>query len=157
MGQPRNTPKYPKIPDIPGNTRNTQKYPKVKKIHGNTRSYFSTLVPDPNPTRYPVFCPIPDPTRPVTEKPYPLGTDQVSLANLWKVVYRIRIMMGKFGRAQIRTSFSSEKKKIFFLIFGGGVLNILPTGLISRMTKLSHNIFNPFLDSPGHFFAQMFP
>ena len=64
MGQPRNTPKYPKIPDIPGNTRNTRKYPKVKKIPGNTWSYFSTLLPDPNPTRYPVFCPIPDPTRP---------------------------------------------------------------------------------------------
>ena len=28
----------------------------------------------PNPTRYPVFCPIPDPTRPDIEKPYPLGT-----------------------------------------------------------------------------------
>ena len=34
---------------------------KVKKIPGNTRSYFSTLLPDPNSTRYPVFCPIPDP------------------------------------------------------------------------------------------------
>ena len=68
-------PKYPKIPDIPGNTRNTRKYPKEKKIPGNTRSYFSTLLPDPNPTRYPVFCPIPDPTRPDIEKPYPLGTE----------------------------------------------------------------------------------
>ena len=66
--------KYPKIPDIPGNTRNTRKYPKVKKIPGNTRSYFLTLLPDPNPTRYPVFCPIPDPTRPDIEKPYPLAT-----------------------------------------------------------------------------------
>ena len=55
------TQKYPKIPDIPENTRNTRKYPKVKKIPGNTRSYFLTLLPDPNPTRYPVFCPIPDP------------------------------------------------------------------------------------------------
>ena len=37
------------------------KYPKEKKIPGNTRSYFSTLLPDPNLTRYPVFCLIPDP------------------------------------------------------------------------------------------------
>ena len=62
------------MPDIPGNTRSTRKYPKEKNIPGNTRSYFSTLLPDPNPTRYPVFCSIPDPTRPDTEKPYPLGT-----------------------------------------------------------------------------------
>ena len=58
MGKPRNTRKYltyPEIPEIPENTR------KNKKIPGNTRSYFSTLLPDPNPTRYPVFCPIPDP------------------------------------------------------------------------------------------------
>ena len=52
---------YQKIPNIPGNTRNTRKYPKVKKIPGNTRSYFSTLLLDPNSTRYPVFCPIPNP------------------------------------------------------------------------------------------------
>ena len=61
MGKPRNTqkyPTYPKIPEIPGNTR---KYPKEKKIPGNIRSYFWTLLPDPNLTRYPVFCPIPDP------------------------------------------------------------------------------------------------
>merc|ERR1712012_834827 len=36
----------------------------LKKIPGNTRSYISTHLLDPNPTRYPVFCPIPDPTRP---------------------------------------------------------------------------------------------
>ena len=35
-----------------------------------------TLLPDPNPTRYPVFCPIPDLTRPDIEKPYPLGNVQ---------------------------------------------------------------------------------
>ena len=64
------TQKYPEIP------RNTQKYPRVKKIPENTRSYISTLLPDPNPTRYPVFFPIPDPTRPDIEKPYPLGTGQ---------------------------------------------------------------------------------
>ena len=61
MGKPRYTRKYPS-------------YPKIKEIPGNTRSYISTLLPDPNPTCYPVFCPIPDPTRPDTEKPYPLGT-----------------------------------------------------------------------------------
>ena len=57
MGKPRNTQKYltySEIPKIPGTTR-------VKKIPGNTRSYFSTLLPDPNPTRYTVFCPLPDP------------------------------------------------------------------------------------------------
>ena len=62
------TQKYLEIP------RNTRKYPRVKKIPENTRSYISTLLPDPNPTRYPVFFPIPDPTRPDVEKPYPLGT-----------------------------------------------------------------------------------
>ena len=62
MGKPRNTQKYPEIPEIPGNTRSTRKYLKVKKIPGNTRSYISTLLPDPNPTRYLVFFPIPDPT-----------------------------------------------------------------------------------------------
>ena len=65
---------YPEYPELPGNTRNTRNYPRVKKIPENTRSYFSTLLPDPNPTRYPVFFPIPDPTRPDIEKPYPLGT-----------------------------------------------------------------------------------
>ena len=66
---------YPEYPELPGNTRNTRNYPRVKKIPENTRLYFSTLLPDPNPTRYPVFFPIPDPTRPDIEKPYPLGTD----------------------------------------------------------------------------------
>ena len=65
---------------MPENTRHTRKYPKypeipeIKKDTGNTRSYFSTFLPDPNPTRYPVLCPLPDPTRPNIEKPYPLGT-----------------------------------------------------------------------------------
>ena len=62
---------YPKFSDLdlqiicelPENTRNTRNYPRVKKIPENTRSYFSTLLPDPNPTRYPVFSSIPDPTR----------------------------------------------------------------------------------------------
>ena len=54
---------YPEYPELPGNTRNTRNYPRVKKIPENTRLYFSTLLPDPNPTRYPVFFPIPDPTR----------------------------------------------------------------------------------------------
>ena len=46
------------ISNIPTNTR---KYPRVKKIPENTRSSISTLLPDPNPTRYPVFFPILDP------------------------------------------------------------------------------------------------
>ena len=54
------TQKYPTYPEIPENTRHSRKYPRVKKIHGNTWSYISTLLPDLNPTRYPVFCPIPD-------------------------------------------------------------------------------------------------
>ena len=57
------TRKYPTYPEIPENTRHTRKYPRVKKIPGNTPLYISTLLPDPNPTRYPVFCPLPDPTR----------------------------------------------------------------------------------------------
>ena len=53
------TQKYPEI------SRNTRKYPRVKKIPENTRSYISTyyFLPDPNPTHYPVFFSIPDPTR----------------------------------------------------------------------------------------------
>ena len=43
------TQKYPEIP------RNTRKYPRVKKIPENTRSYISTLLPDPNQTRYPIL------------------------------------------------------------------------------------------------------
>ena len=54
---------YSLLPVIPENTRNTWKYPKTKKTPGNTLSYNLTLLPNPNPTRYPVFCPIPDPTR----------------------------------------------------------------------------------------------
>ena len=71
------TRKYPTYPEIPENTRytrHTRKYPRVKK---DTRKYpivyFDTPT-RPDPTRYPVFCPIPDPTRPDIEKPYPLGT-----------------------------------------------------------------------------------
>ena len=45
--------KYPKYPEIPERKKDTRKYPIV----------FLTLLPDPNPTRYPVFCPLPDPTR----------------------------------------------------------------------------------------------
>ena len=36
---------------------------------------------DPDPTRNPVFCPIPDPTRPDIEKPYLLGTASDANAN----------------------------------------------------------------------------
>ena len=58
------TRKYPEYPELPESKKDTRKYPIV----------FSTLLPDPNPTRYPVFFPIPDPTRPDIEKPYSLGT-----------------------------------------------------------------------------------
>ena len=64
-------------PETPKNTRHTRKYPKypkVKKITGITWLYISTLLPDPNPTYYLVFCSIPNPTWPDIEKPYPLGT-----------------------------------------------------------------------------------
>ena len=67
MGKPRNTrhtQKYLKYLEMPEIEIDTRKYPIV---------YFDTPT-DPNPTRYPVFCPIPDPTRPDIEKPYPLGT-----------------------------------------------------------------------------------
>ena len=64
---PRNAQKYPEIPGYtqkyPKIPKNTRKYPRVKKIPENTRSYISTLLPDPNLTHYPVFSPIPDPTR----------------------------------------------------------------------------------------------
>ena len=43
-----------------GKPRYTRKYPKIKEIPRNTRSFISTLLPDLNPTCYPVFCPIPD-------------------------------------------------------------------------------------------------
>ena len=71
--------------EIPENTRHTQntwKYPKEKK---DTWKYlivfFDVLLPDLNPTRYPIFCPIPDLTRPDIEKPYPLGTGCMSLSS----------------------------------------------------------------------------
>ena len=48
------------ISNIP---RNTQEYPEIPESKKDTRSYISTLLPDPNPTRYPVFFSIPDPTR----------------------------------------------------------------------------------------------
>ena len=71
---PQKKRKYPIYPEIPGNTQEYPEIPDSKKIPENTRSYISTLLPDPNPTRYPVFFLIPDPTRPDIEKPYPLGT-----------------------------------------------------------------------------------
>ena len=51
MGKPRNTQKYPTYPEIPEIKKDTQKYPIL---------YFDTPT-RPDPTRYPVFCPIPDP------------------------------------------------------------------------------------------------
>ena len=76
MGKPRNTRhtrKYPKYPEIPERKKDTQKYP-IVFFHPPTQPE-----PDPNPTRYPVFCPIPDPTRPDIEKPYPLDTEHGAL------------------------------------------------------------------------------
>ena len=72
----------------------------------------------------------------------------LNLANLWKAVNRIRFIMGKFGRTQIRTStsFSSDKKYIIF----EGILNILSRGLNDLLTKLSKTILDPFMDPPGH-------
>ena len=55
MGKPRNTQKYPTYPEIPERKKDTRKYPIV---------FFDI------PTRYFVRYP----TRPDTEKPYPLGT-----------------------------------------------------------------------------------
>ena len=43
-----------------------------------------TLLPDPNLTRYPVFCPIPDPTWPDIEKLYPLGTAYNKQQKIWQ-------------------------------------------------------------------------
>ena len=72
------TRKYPKIPETPGNTRKYPTYPEIPESKKDTRKYlivyFYTLT-RPDPIRYPVFCPIPDPTRPDIEKPYPQGTD----------------------------------------------------------------------------------
>ena len=71
-------------PKIPENTRHTRKYPIVNL----------TLLPDPNPTCYPVFCPVPDPVRLDIEKPYPLATGLdphcwmvKDFSNPWKLRY----------------------------------------------------------------------
>ena len=74
------------LPGIPGITRKYPEYPELPESKKDTRKYpivFSTLLPDPNPTRYPVFFPIPDPTRPDIEKPYPLGTGQIYMVMSW--------------------------------------------------------------------------
>ena len=55
---PRNTRKYPEVPG------NTQEYPQLPKSKKDTQKYqivyFNTPT-RPDPTRYPVFFPIPDP------------------------------------------------------------------------------------------------
>ena len=54
MGKPRNTqkyPTYPEIPEIPENTRKKKRYPEIP----------DRIFRHSYPTRYPVFCPIPDP------------------------------------------------------------------------------------------------
>ena len=74
MGKPRNTqkyPTYPEIPEIPGNTRKKKRYPEIPdRIFRH--SYPTRTRPA---TRYFVQYP----TRPDTEKPYPLGTDLVHI------------------------------------------------------------------------------
>ena len=100
----RNTRKYPKIPEIPENTR---KYPRVKEIPGNTRSHISTLLPDPNPTRYPVFCPIPDPTR--YWKILPAGHCLIARVTLGSVFHCIR---GELNRTKSTTEIIISVKPI---------------------------------------------
>ena len=78
-------PKYGILPRVlisnrPWNTRKdiqyTLKYPEIseskKKMPENTPSLISTLLPDPNPTRYPVFFLIPTWPDPILEKTLPL-------------------------------------------------------------------------------------
>ena len=73
MGKPRNTqkyPTYPEIPEIPGNTRKKKRYPEIPdRIFRH--SYPTRTRPA---TRYFVQYP----TRPDTEKPYPLGTVNIA-------------------------------------------------------------------------------
>ena len=69
MGKPRNTQKYttyPEIPEIPGNTRKKKRYPEIPDLIFR----HSCLTRTRPATRYFVQYP----TRPDTEKPYPLGT-----------------------------------------------------------------------------------
>ena len=72
MGKPRNTrkyPTYPEIPEIPGNTRKKKRYPEIPD-----RIFWHSYPTRTRPaTRYFVQYP----TRPDTEKPYPLGTDHL--------------------------------------------------------------------------------
>ena len=61
-----NTRKYPRVL-ISNKPWTTRKYPRVKKIPENTPSFISTLLRDPNPTRYPVFFPIPTWPNPIVK------------------------------------------------------------------------------------------
>ena len=74
----------------------------------------------------------------------PLG-----LLNLWKSVNRIRIIMGKSGCTQIRTSSSCSSENFFCNQFFC-VPNILPRGLIGLLTNLT-TIFDSFLSTLSHF------
>ena len=64
LGNPRNTRKYPDIPEIPESKKDTRKY---------TIVYFDIPTrPEPDPLPH-IFSN----TRPNIEKPYPLGTGLV--------------------------------------------------------------------------------
>ena len=96
MGKPRNTqkyPTYPEIPKIPGNTRKKKRYPEIPD-HIFRHSYPTRTRPA---TRYFVQYP----TRPDTEKPYPLGTDLETRPNEQQsdIVYMLQaeIFLGCIG------------------------------------------------------------
>ena len=63
----------------------------------------------------------------------------IHIANLWNPSNRIKIMMGKVGCIQIRTSSPCSTEKNFFKIFFG-VWNILPRGFIGLLTKMAKNL-----------------
>ena len=71
--------------------------------------------------------------------------------NLWKSVNRIRIIMGKSGCTQIRTSSSCSSENFFCNQFFC-VPNILPRGLIGHLTKFD-NYFWQFFVTPITFLA----
>ena len=76
MGQPRNTPKYPKIPENTRHTRKYPKYPEIPESKKDTRKYpivFFDTPTRPEPDQLPGIL---STTRPDIEKPYPLGTSR---------------------------------------------------------------------------------
>ena len=110
----------------PRNTRHTQKYPKVKEIPGNTWLYFLTLLLNPNLTRYPVFCPISDPTRYWKTLPAghwsPLAKSasypQISIAkneveNVWRIAQITPTPLPLFGKIFHFLMVKSASKKLW--------------------------------------------